>query len=160
MYFGQCKNLRLNVGTYIGKVCDVMHTLGNISKDMGKEKDDQILMTQYCQSFTDDIHIDEESELFLTITDPLKEICPMDSLQKENAPYFLHANYCGYMNEILLHLGYELDSEWIGQIKKELHYNYHQKNKDYIKDSIYKLRYLIIVIIIMIIFLISVIIHL
>jgi hypothetical protein len=150
MYFGQCKNLSLNAGTYIGKVCDVMHILENITKNMGNEKNDQPLLTQYCQSFEEEIHIDEESELFLTITDPLKEICPMDSLQKENAPYFLHANYCGYMNEILLHLGYELDSEWIGQIKKELHYYHHQKNKDYIKDSIYKLRYLIIVIIFLI----------
>ena len=154
IYFNKCKNLPLNSGTYIGKVCDVMPILENITKNMGKEKNDQTLLTQYCQSFAEEIHIDEESELFLAITHPFSEICPMDRLQKENAPYFLHAPASGYMNKILLHLGYELDSEWICQIKKDLHSSHYQKSMEYVKDSIYKLRYIIIVIIIMIIFLI------
>lgn len=59
---------------------------------MGKEKDDQILLTKYCQSYTEEVHIDQESELSLTICAPFSELYPMDQLQKENGPYFLHAD--------------------------------------------------------------------
>ena len=74
-YFGKCKNISLNAGTYIGYVKDVNKMISEIfAKNSDTYADDQILLTQYCNLNDKFIYIDIYNELFLTISDRLNDV--------------------------------------------------------------------------------------
>lgn len=126
-FFGKCDNKLLNAGTYIGYVRDLKIILQKIyNLNPHNDADDQILMTKYCSLYPKDIYIDVNSKLFYTIGFPLKN-CDTDLIvknnmvyYKKNNPFFVHANACGYLDNLLKRLGYKLENN---KIKIELFKN-------------------------------------
>ena len=131
MYFGKCNNLLLNAGTYIGYVKDIIIVLNNILKlNDNDSADDQVLMTKYCNLNKNEIYIDVNNEIFLTINSPLQDVnksihIENNKLKYNNQyPFFIHAPGSGYLDNVLLKLNYNLDRS----INNEL-YNDFFKNK-------------------------------
>lgn len=127
-YFSKCKNTEINSGTYIGYVKDLLYIISNVIKlNLKDNADDQILMTQYCKMNLNDFYIDIDNEIFLTLLYPLHEL---DNLVKinnniveynNNYPFFIHAPGYGYLDNIIIKLGYRYD--YNNKIKDELYKN-------------------------------------
>ena len=131
MYFGKCDNKLLNAGTYIGYTKDIIIILNNILKlNKDDAADDQILMTKYCNLNKNEIYIDINNEIFLTINSPLQDLSKIveidnNKLKYNNQyPFFIHAPGSGYLDNILVKLNYKLDKS----INNELYDNFF-KNK-------------------------------
>ena len=59
----------------MGRVIDVFNMLKQIKQNNSNNiRDDQILLTQFCNSHQDSIYIDNDSNLFLVYMNPLKSI--------------------------------------------------------------------------------------
>jgi hypothetical protein len=125
-YFGTCKNKSLNSGTYIGSVNDLLEILPKIyNLDNRDNADDQILTTKYCEQNPNELFIDTENKLFLTLQRSLQEIDQYVDINKEtkqltyksNSPFFVHAPGYGYLDGIIEKLGYDIEP---GKIKNQL----------------------------------------
>ena len=95
--FDTCKNQDLNSGCYIGYSNDILEIFTNISKTNSKNSnDDQILLIEYCNLYPNDIYIDIDNKLFLSIQnhnneiDHLLQVNNNTILYNNSNPYFLH----------------------------------------------------------------------
>ncbi len=127
----RCKNQSLNSGTYIGSVKDVLEILEKTyNLDPRDNVDDQILLTQICNK-TNDIHIDVDNELFLTMIKTHEEIDDYLYISKKgieynnNKPYFIHGAGDTFLDNVIRNLGYKLNND---NIKNQI------LNKQYKKD--------------------------
>jgi len=130
-YFGKCNGRSLNAGTYIGYVCDLLEIIPKICKlNTTQSEDDQIIMTKYCNVHPDEIYIDTNNELFLTIVDNLNDLDNHVHIENRilsynnNRPFFIHAAYYGYLDKIIPQLGYS----YADNIKDQLYADF-TKNK-------------------------------
>ena len=111
-YFGNCNKLSLNAGTYIGNVKDILYILEQVYTG-DNTIDDQQLLTKYCKKSPNDIYIDINNELFLTIDRPFDSIDSHIRIKNNkiyhnnNQPFFIHGNGATYLDSILLHIGYK-----------------------------------------------------
>ena len=112
--FGRCNGYQLNAGTYIGYVRDIIHTITNLlDLNSNDQADDQVLLTKYCNLNVNDVYIDIENKIFLTIAAPFKE--SMQFLQFKNnsvfynnqEPFFIHGPGKTYLNDIITKLNYD-----------------------------------------------------
>ena len=131
LFFGKCNNDRINAGTYIGYVKDILEVIQQIYELNPKnDADDQVLMTQYCQKTNNEIYCDTESNLFLTLLYPLEEVDKYVDIHENiltyqsNRPFFIHANGYGYLENVIRKLGYIVEND---DIKNELFWNIIQK---------------------------------
>lgn len=137
IFFGKCNNISINSGTYIGYSKDILYILENMINNKKDENDDQILLTNYCINNPNDIYIDVDSELFLTLLYPLTdldkyvEIKNNKLIYNNNEPYFIHAAGYGFLDNILIKLNYNYNDN----IKKQ-YYNdiYKKRIYHYIKN--------------------------
>jgi hypothetical protein len=119
--FGLCKNISINAGTYIGYVYDLIETLEKIyNLDPTDSADDQKLLIKYCNMCNNnDIFIDTDSKLFLTLAKPFAEIdylLVIDNNQviyNNNKPFFIHGPGGTYLNNVIKLLGYDLNDNKI-----------------------------------------------
>jgi hypothetical protein len=90
--------------------------------------DDQQLLTTYCSKNSKEIYIDDKYELFLPIVSTLKSVDDCITITNKkviynnNTPFFIHAPGSGFLNKVLLKLGYNYN----GNIEEHLqqdHYN-------------------------------------
>jgi len=123
LHFGKCNNKSLNSGTYIGYVSDILIILKNIRiMNSNNLSDDQQLLTTYCSKNRKEIYIDDKSELFLTSESPLGQIDNYITLKNKQVmynnkyPFFIHAAGSGFLNKVLLELGYNYN----GNIEENL----------------------------------------
>lgn len=128
-YFGTCKNISLNAGTYIGYVKDlleIIQKLLNINND--DKADDQQLLTNFCNSNDSLFYIDVSNDIFLTIGHPLHEIDNIINIDENKKisynkkfPFFLHAPGATYLDNTIKQLsGY---NEYI-DINKTIKHKY------------------------------------
>jgi len=123
--FGQCNNIDINSGTYIGYVIDLLEILQNIyNLNPNDTADDQILMIKYCNiSNNNDIFIDTDNKLFLSLDKGFAEIDYVikvnnkEIIYKNNRPFFLHAPGQTYLDNTIRLLGYNLTNN---NIKKKM----------------------------------------
>jgi len=113
--FGTCRGIRLNAGSYVGRVVDLMDILQQTRERNPGHNDDQILLTEVCNLRPGDIYIDTRDEIFSVCGDMLNEF---------NKPYddcfFVHANASSFLNHIIADHGYDMEN-----------------NKEEIKDAIF-----------------------
>ena len=151
-YFSTCNNISLNAGTYIGQVKDLLIILKEIYNLNPNDKaDDQVLFTKYCNINSNDIYIDINNEIFLTIDTPRKEVDKFLIFEnnkikyKNNYPFFIHGPGQTFLDNIIIKLNYEYD--YLNPIKKKL-------NDDFYKVILYKLtiflKFLLLIIIVII----------
>jgi len=119
-YFSKCNNKSLNAGTYIGQVKDLIEVLEKIYNLYPIDNaDDQMLLTKYCNKYKNDVYIDINNELFLTLINPYLEIDKYLTfknnipLYNNNAPFFIHGPGETYLDNII----------------KKVDYDYYIKNK-------------------------------
>jgi len=110
-FFGTCKNISINIGTYIGYSSDVIDILNKIQIMNSKDNaDDQVLITKYCNIYPNDIYIDTHNEIFLTIDSPLNKITDFINIDKniisynESIPFFIHGPGSTYLDELIIKL--------------------------------------------------------
>ena len=125
--FGKCNGHHLSAGLYIAEVKDMMEIIQNIyTMNPQNDADDQILMMKYCNLKHGDIYVDTDNELFLSYA------CSLSELEKKityvryegkeiisygnHQPFFLHAPIFGYMDNIIVRLGYNKECN----IRKQL----------------------------------------
>lgn len=137
IFFGKCNNESLNSGTYIGYVNDLLEIVTKIYElNPLNDADDQVLMTKYCVANPQDIHIDVDSELFLTICDSCNELDNHVQINKQTLlynnrqPFFIHANGFGYLDNVIKKLGYEYNDNIKDQLFRDI---FHKKILLYMK---------------------------
>lgn len=150
--FGKCQNMKINAGLYMGYVEDVLHIIENIyNLNPKNDADDQILMTKYC-NMNNDIYIDKDKELFLSIGYSLNNIDSQFDydngvVYQGSRPFFIHAPSYGYLDNTIIKLGYGECN-----VKNELFNNYFEKKLlfylYYIVFNIYTIIVLILLLII------------
>jgi len=139
--FGQCKNISINAGTYIGYVIDLLEILQNIyNLNPNDTADDQILLIKYCNiSNNNDISIDTDNKLFLTLDKPNAEIDYLiqvnnnEIIYNNNKPFFIHAPGETYLDNTIRLLGYNLNNN---DIKKKMQKKLINRNIFYIKNNL------------------------
>jgi hypothetical protein len=156
LVFGKCKGLSINAGTYIGYIKDIYEILNNtynLNPDL--KADDQLLITKYCNKTENDIYIDKNNELFLTIVNEYNELDELIKIDKnevvynDNKPFFIHGPSNTYLDNLIIKLGY--DYNYNNKIKDLILENYLTKKKEQILNHIYQYKESIYVIIISII---------
>jgi len=141
IYFSNCKSFQINSGTYMGRAKDLLMILNTISNssNFADYKDDQELMTINCRNNKDIYYIDNDNNIFLVITDPLKDIFTNNELKINNNktitfnssnPYFIHTNANTLMDGLILNLGYEITNNEI------------KNNYNYFKNNLFKTKLL------------------
>jgi len=158
LYFGKCKDISINSGTYIGYVSNVLRIVQNIYKlNPNNNTSDQLLMTEYCNQ-TNEIYCDTESELFLTLLYPLEELDKYVNIDinknlsyKSKQPFFIHAPGNGYLDNIINKLGYSIE---LNKINNELFYIFYKKIFLYIIFFIKKYFIIFLILFFIIIFII------
>jgi hypothetical protein len=132
LYFGRCNNKPLNAGTYIGYVEDLLLILSNIyNLNPTNDADDQVLMTKYCNLYPNDIYIDINNELFLTLGYPLYDLYDLVNFNNgvitynNNNPFFIHAPGYGILDTIVKKLNYDTNNTI--NIKDKLYKNFFEK---------------------------------
>lgn len=150
--FGTCQNVKLNAGLYIGYVKDILNIIEKIyNLNPKNDADDQELMTKYC-NMNNDIYIDKDTELFLSISDSLKEIdnhiiYDNGIVYKGNRPFFIHGPAYTYLDNLINKLGYGECN-----IKNELFNNYFEKKLFvYIYGGLFNIYTIIVLILLLII---------
>jgi len=110
-FFGTCKNISINIGTYIGYSLDVIDILNKIQIMNSKDNaDDQVLITKYCNIYPDEIYIDTDNQIFLAIDSPLNKITDFINLDNNivsyngNIPFFIHGPGSTYLDELIIKL--------------------------------------------------------
>ena len=126
--YGQCQRRNINSGTYVGYSGDLLEILQNIYAENTNDKyDDQKLLTGYCKKHEDIFHFDTDSSFFgvllkvLAEVDELVDIRNQDVYVNKNRPFFIHALFGGYLDSIIVRLGYEYDENH--KIKDEIFKN-------------------------------------
>jgi hypothetical protein len=152
LYFGKCKNMKLNAGLYMGYVKDVLIIIEKIYNSNPKnDADDQVLMTKYC-NMNNDLYIDKDKELFFSICYSLKEIdkyIVYDNgvVYEGGRPFFVHATAYGYLDNMIIKLGYGECT-----VKNDLFNNYFEKKiLFYLYYSIFNVYTIILLILLLII---------
>ena len=143
MYFGSCKNNFINTGTYIGFAGDILTTILESIDMYPTEKDDQRLLTNYCNKFPDKFYIDVNYEVFYAHLYPLTEAKIVGS------PFFVHAPGCGYLDSILTDMGYDVDTN----IKPALRKYFFKKSSEHAVVFLKRYIFWVILIILIIVFL-------
>lgn len=147
LYFGKCKNIKLNSGTYIGYVKDLLDMLISIY-DGNNTIDDQIILTKYCNQ-TDNIYIDVESKLFLSIGKGNSDINDYfkfnynNIIYNNNRPFFLHAPGNTYLENTLKLLNYDVPNN---NIQKLMYKRYFYRISNIITHNIFFIISLILII--------------
>lgn len=124
--FGKCKNKFLNSGIYIGQVKDLLEILNKVYIDDIDTMDDQLLLTKYCQTYPDDIYIDTNNELFLSLELPYKEIdsyLEFDNNKvsyNNNYPFFIHGPGQTYLDNIIIKMNYNYTDKINNKIFSEI----------------------------------------
>jgi hypothetical protein len=125
-YYDTCKNINLNAGTYIGYAKDLLEVLQqtyNIEPEFFA--DDQKLIIKYCNLNPENIFIDINCNIFMTIVKPLANIDYLVSIKnnqiiyKNNKPFFIHGPGGTYLDNIVKLLGYKITKS----IDNKLFYN-------------------------------------
>ena len=157
LLMGLCNNQFLNAGTYIGYAKDLKLIINNIYNLNPKNNaDDQELMTLYCKKNIKDFYIDIHSKLFFTFVYPLTELSILLEIKNNNVyyknerPFFVHANCCGLLNNIIVKLGYTISKTDTDIIYNKLKINIINKCKYYsviLFDTYYSNILLLIIII-------------
>jgi hypothetical protein len=113
-----------------------LEILQNIYEENPNDKyDDQKLLTEYCKKHEDIFHLDTESSFFGVLTKLIAEVDGMVHIENKDVyvntqrPFFIHAPGAGYLDNIIIRLGYEYDSD--NKIK-------HQIFKNMITDKLVK----------------------
>ena len=137
-YFGKCKQLSINAGTYIGFVKDLIEIIEKIMEfNPDYADDDQILLTNYCIENASDFYIDLNNEIFLTISSPLSEIRQYIDISdgilsfNSNKPFFVHGSGYGILDQIINELKIGTDSDLEKSDIKHLY------KKNFINDKIF-----------------------
>jgi len=115
-YFGPCyKNVFINAGTYIGYVDDLLYILKKLYNETVENfDDDQVLLIQYCKKNTNELYIDIDNKLFLTINKIKSEIDDIVEIQNNqvfynnNRPFFIHGPGRTLLTNILRKLNYNI----------------------------------------------------
>ena len=131
LYYGKCRNQSINSGTYVGYAGDLLEIIPKIHAiNPTNDTSDQYLMTKYCQR-TDDIHCDVDSCLFLTFLRPFESLHAYVEIQDDrvveynsNRPFFVHAAGCGFLDELIHALGYDIE---VGVISSKIFYGSFKK---------------------------------
>jgi hypothetical protein len=114
VYFGTCKNMPINSGTYIGFAGNLLDILKDAQHQNPNETDDQKMITQYC-SFNEDLfYIDSKHELFFASIKSFREV----TIPKDINPFFVHAVGCGFLNSILESKGYKVPASIKSDLSK------------------------------------------
>lgn len=139
LLFDKCKNKYLNAGSYIGYAKDLLFILNSIHDNLSNddERDDQILMTTYCNSNQAEFYIDINNEIFLVIGNSFNDIKQNITFKNNeliynlrDKPFFIHAPASTYLDYIIKNTYSEYDDN--NDIQKKI-YN------DFYNDKIYKL---------------------
>ena len=154
-YFSTCNNKALNAGTYIGYAKDLLNILEKIYNLFPiNNYDDQILMTKYCKKYSNEIYIDTNNEIFLTLENPYKEIDNYLEFKNNqvyynnNSPFFIHGAGDTYLDNIIIKLKYDYDNKINNLILK----NYYNKLYFRLLNNIWLIFLILIVIILIILF--------
>jgi hypothetical protein len=155
-YFGKCKNHSLNAGTYIGNVTDLLELIkGILNINSMNNADDQILITKYCKIKPNDITVDTDNKLFLTLELPYQEIDRHVEFRdnkvyyQNNAPFFIHGAGQTYLDNILIQLNYNYNDK----INQKIYNDYYNNILFRIKNSNSIIAIIIILIVIIFIIL-------
>lgn len=105
VYFGTCKNMPINSGTYIGLAGDLVDILKDAQQQNPNETDDQKMITQYCNLNENLFYIDSKHDLFYASINSFREV----SIPAGINPFFVHAVGCGLLTNILESKGYYVD---------------------------------------------------
>ena len=133
VFFGSYNGYSINSGMYIGYVNDLLKIINGCYQINNKDDaDDQVLMIQYFNKSNTNIYVDSNSDIFLTLFEPLTEIEKYVEISKDtniltyksSKPFFLHANGYGYLDELIKKLGYPIEPN---KIKNQLFYNFFEK---------------------------------
>lgn len=143
IYYGRCNNVQLNAGTCIGYAKDIKYIFKNIYELKNSNiEDDQLLLTDYCHKNKNDIYIDTQNELFLTISKSYDELDKYIKFsdnkityQNDNHPYFIHACSEGYLDNIIILLGYNMNSKVKDEIKKKMYKKIFKEIENFFKRN-------------------------
>ena len=115
-YFGKCNDKLLNSGIYIGNAGDLLEILKEINQlNSDSDADDQVLLTNYCKMYPKKIYVDIDNDLFLSMSRPLQEISDFVTVDQnvvsynDKNPFFVHAQGGGYLDKLIINLGYDYD---------------------------------------------------
>ena len=158
--FGKCDNHYLNTGTYIGYVKDLKDIISKIYQlNPSDSADDQALMIQYYNEHPGEIYIDSECKLFLTLMYPLMNIdINVDSNKVytsdyKSMPFFIHAPGNGFLNNIIIKLGYgNPDSEIKKKMTHEIILKFYYHIKRVFMENKYILLSMVVILVIIIVF--------
>jgi hypothetical protein len=125
IYFGTVNGYTINSGTYIGYVKDLKNIINSIYSD--PKLDDQKLLTEYCRKNPNQIYIDITGIFFLTINNPFGNFYDYTIMKIDEdknlwyggvRPFFIHGNGNTNMNDIIILLGYNINTEDIKNLEK------------------------------------------
>ena len=148
IYFGKCKNISLNAGTYVGCVKDLIEFIKNIQiLNSDNMADDQILLTKYCNKNLEYIYIDINGELFVSLENKYKDIDNLFIFNNNNIyyngyqPFFIHGPGETYLDNILvkMNIGYDINNKICDKLSKD----YLNKQFFRIKNNYYLIFFLI-----------------
>ena len=158
-YCDSCNNKLLNSGTYIGQVKDLILMLEQIRElSPNDSADDQVLLTKYCKKNNNDIYIDTENELFLTLFNPYSEIDNCLNFKNNkvyynnNSPFFLHGSGETYLDNTIIKLNYDYD--YNNKVNTMLKNDFYKKYLFRLQNSNFFKSFFLIIIIIVVIFII------
>jgi hypothetical protein len=145
-FFGKCKNMPLNAGTYIGYAKDLLIILKELYKLNDPFKDDQMVLIDYCVKNPEEVYIDIKSELFLALGDSYNDI-KFNSTKSgliikdkklyynQKEPFFFHGFANSYMDNILIELGYKNIN-----VNNELKNNYYKNSYSKLYSFLYNIH--------------------
>jgi len=157
MYFGSCNGYFLNAGTYIGIVKDVLLTIQKIyNLNPNNNADDQVLLIKYCNLYPNDIFIDTKNKLFLVLPFPFTDLNKLITIEdnqviyNNNKPFFIHAPGSGYLDNIIINLGYDYDynDKIKDRLFKKVVYRVPYYLKEFLFDNIFIIVCILVIIII------------
>lgn len=117
----KCQNTYINTNTCIGYVGDWKQVLDEM---IDYEMDDHAAMVKYGNLYPHDILIDMRAQIFLCLSNPLREIDQYVEFDEQNKliydeerPFFVHGAQSTYLTKILGKLNYEVDKDLQTQIR-------------------------------------------
>lgn len=127
--FGTCRGCSINSGTYIGVVRDLKKVVDDmLQKSSSPSADDQVLMTEFCETRPELIYIDDQSSFFLTVMNSFGSFLTSDMKVTDGRlsfktahPFVAHGNGNTHMGDLIRALGYTLPPEEDKRIRNE-HY--------------------------------------